>query len=379
MERLGSHLSPSTVCISKRSKDIDSRSVTVEEAMKGVDDRTSSNNLNACLEIPTAMSPSVKGFLTGNTVSFRDVLTNGVHRVRPECRLCDLDVEVFDEDMMINDDSLIPEPCLFFESSCCWNFDGVSYGAEITTVAQQLLPQTDDQHPTYGPWMHVARRSQNSLSSKHDIAKKQLNVNTPVYGLRYSALHLDNVDDSVTVGDSGTRLTYIVPSASTQCNIKTVGRSPRKAAVVKDSIEKLNIVRSSGVVHEVLNSIKSGNHTTIEISDTSVDVPKIAAHIGSKVQNKVATEKVNRSLMLSKGLDKKGAHLAKVVGPRKSSPLTLGDFILPHSKVLTVRGKSTQGAPVASIPSAYTAKALDSIQWLSNNTFEDIPEDSSHA
>ncbi|KAK8538120.1 hypothetical protein V6N12_044257 [Hibiscus sabdariffa] len=305
-ERLGSHLSPSTVCISKRSKDIDSRSVTVEEAMKGVDDRTSSNNLNACLEIPTAMSPSVK-------------------------------------------------------------------------VAQQLLPQTDDQHPTYGPWMHVARRSQNSLSSKHDIAKKQLNVNTPVYGLRYSALHLDNVDDSVTVGDSGTRLTYIVPSASTQCNIKTVGRSPRKAAVVKDSIEKLNIVRSSGVVHEVLNSIKSGNHTTIEISDTSVDVPKIAAHIGSKVQNKVATEKVNRSLMLSKGLDKKGAHLAKVVGPRKSSPLTLGDFILPHSKVLTVRGKSTQGAPVASIPSAYTAKALDSIQWLSNNTFEDIPEDSSHA
>ncbi|KAK8558235.1 hypothetical protein V6N13_038708 [Hibiscus sabdariffa] len=310
-ENSGSPLSLSSGRITKRSKDIDYRSVTMEEAMKVVDDNTQPDNLNVCHETHTAVNPGIQDFSAGNTVSFRDVLANGVHRDRPERRLCDLDVDVFDEDMMINDD---------------------------------------------GPVLEL------------DIAKKQLNVNTPVHGSRYSALHLDSADDLIMVGitegesqavevskstenmvniappnatlvsgDFGTRPTPIVHPAPTHSNIRAVGRNPRIPNALKDSIEKPNNVRSFGVVHEVPNSIRS-------------------ALISSKVRHKVAREKVNCSLMLSKGLVKKGAHLAKYVANR-------------------LKG----GDPVASIPSTSTAKALDSIQWLSKNMFEDVPGDLSQA
>ncbi|KAK8982900.1 hypothetical protein V6N11_054885 [Hibiscus sabdariffa] len=305
-ENSGSPLSLSSGRITKRSKDIDYRSVTMEEAMKVVDDNTQPDNLNVCHETHTAVNPGIQDFSAGNTVSFRDVLANGVHRDRPERRLCDLDVDVFDEDMMINDDGPVLE----------------AYHLSVTLVVAMAIPLR-------AVAMFVLRVKMLLLGmpmGADDLIMVGITEGeSQAVEVSKSTENMVNIappNATLVSGDFGTRPTPIVHPAPTHSNIRAVGRNPRIPNALKDSIEKPNNVRSFGVVHEVPNSIRS-------------------ALISSKVRHKVAREKVNCSLMLSKGLVKKGAHLAKYVANR-------------------LKG----GDPVASIPSTSTAKALDSIQCV---------------
>ncbi|KAK8511593.1 hypothetical protein V6N13_024223 [Hibiscus sabdariffa] len=107
-ERPGSPLSPSVERVSKKSKDINITTLDTDAMDVSDGDPKSA---------PTGEKPSTGVQQPGSKVSIRDILAGNTFRVAsgspPVSRLCKLDVDISDEDVIIKDDGLVPGSSVF--------------------------------------------------------------------------------------------------------------------------------------------------------------------------------------------------------------------------------------------------------------------------